>query len=231
VNQVGWALIVAAGCGGSAAGSATPAPTWPDASACGTIPSSELSGLVNPATGSLSGPDLGAVICPNGASAYIEPTPAGMAPYYFDLTWTTGASAAPDFAFQRPAAAFAGELDAFLGMSAPAPGTYAGPGGPGVQWVTFTFYLPAPSSVHCESEGPLGCSAGCGRVCPAYGCGAIPCVPAAPSVNYSAPSWTLTLTSVTQEADSGLSTPHGTLTATMVEDDAGANAADLSVTF
>jgi hypothetical protein len=216
------ALSVVTACGGSGHENGSVAPTWPDARACSVLPD-----VNDPAMGGISGSDLSATICPNGAFAYIrsiDRPSAGTAPFYLTISGMS-------VAFQRPPGAFGGEVQGFIALSVPVAGTYTGPSGPDLEWVAFTYYLPPPASVHCEPVGPIECSPGCGRVCPVSGCGSYPCVPKTPSINYSASAWTLTLTSVANEGDSGLSTPHGSLTATMVEQDSDAGTADLSVTF
>ena len=96
-----------------------------------------------------------------------------------------------------------------------------------------------PPGVDCDGGVPPTCPPGCATACSSAGC--LPCTPSAPSVSYNAQassdclgdpqtvmgSWTVNLTSVVPSGDAGIFPmyyiPHGTLTATMVTDDGGAD--------
>jgi len=224
-----------------------------EVAACVTItPSDGLQTLASPASGTVTGNGLDALLCPGGAVAFIECGGSGdgiATPclFFFSLTLTGAAS----FQFLAPTDASSGDVTATLGMGSASPGSYSSPAGSQCGTVAFGYSLPVPPGVDCEGGAAPDCPPGCGNwVCPATfspnGCS--PCLPLAPSVSYLAQgttdcegdtstavgSWTLSLTSVTEADAGGLAyyAPHGTLTATMVNaGDAGADGATLSVTF
>jgi hypothetical protein len=194
------------------------------------------------------GNGLDALLCPGGASARILPTGGGYItePFIFELDYTVAGAA--DFQFSAPAGASTGDLNVGLGIGSVSPGSYSGPVGGECGWLFFSYNLPVPPGLDCEAGAPPDCPPGCGTSCtddiPGF---CFPCKPEAPGVGYSAAgttdcigdtstavgSWTLSLTSVTEADDAGSEyTPHGTLTATMVNDgDAGPDTATMSVTF
>jgi hypothetical protein len=247
--------------GGSSSGSATSSGGNPfagldaawDGGACAAIPGSDLRAHASPAYGTVTGTGLDALLCPGGAGAVILSAGASYdtAPFIFELDYTLAGGAA-DFLFEAPADASNGELSVLLGISSTSPGSYSSPAGSECGTMAFTYYLPVPPGLDCEAGAPPDCPPGCGTICDnIIGGGCEPCRPQPPGVSYSAQgnadcigdtltalgSWTLSLTSVT-EADGGTAggltyyTPHGTLTATMVNaGDAGADTATLSASF
>ncbi|HEY6477567.1 MAG TPA: hypothetical protein VI456_13380, partial [Polyangia bacterium] len=141
-----------------------------------------------------------------------------------------------------------GEVDVDIGISAAAPGTYS-------QDVTcgsaeLVAYLPAPDPSICATDADsLNCPDGCQSTGQNQ-----PCTPTPPMVIYAAlaasdcrgdsttavGSWTVTLTSLTAEPDAGTGTlgsaiykAHGTLTATLADQqpDGGAAGITLTLTF
>jgi hypothetical protein len=228
-------------------------PDNPDASGCASIPSSDLPAFTSPATGSIVGAGLSAVVCPGGAFARVESAGAAYdtMPYFLTVDYTVGSTSVDtDFDFQSPTGANSGELDLFVGLSSPSPGMYTSPAGADCGFGAFTYYLPVPSSVDCDGGTDTTCPAGCGRICPAFGCAGIPCEAEPPSISYglagstncigdSQPTqgaWTVTLTSVTA-SDAGTSagltyyTPHGTFAATLLAGDGGTDTVQVSATF
>ena len=225
-----------------------------DAGDCPAIPSSDLPSASAPANGTVSGPDLSAVLCPGGASARILSAGASYdtEPYIFELDYTVGtATEVQPFTFASPAGANDGELSVLLGLPSAGPGEYDSSSGQ-CGSLAFTYYLPVPPTVDCDAGQPPACPLGCSTLCSGFGC--LPCSPQPPAVSYTAEgaadciggaqaaigSWHLSLTSVTAAAaDAGPSDgdarnylPHGTFTATMPADgDAGAGSAALSVSF
>jgi hypothetical protein len=201
------------------------------------------------ASGTVVGGDLNAVLCPGGASAYVESAGAryDTVPYFMMIEWTLGSGIA-DFDFQSPAGASNGELSVMVGLNSAGPGEYSSPGGQDCGSLAFTYFLPVPPGVNCGTDTGPNCPPGCGSACSGFGC--TPCTPQQPSVSYTAKgptdcmgnsqtaigSWQLSLTSVvpgTSGTGSGLSyfTPHGTFTAAMVASDGGSDTATLSVSF
>jgi hypothetical protein len=225
----------------------------PDASGCAPVPASTLPSGASPATGTIDGPNLHAVVCPGGVWARVESAGAlyDTAPYFLILGYAIGENmAAPvDFDFSSPVGANSGELDLMTGLSAPSPGVYTSPSGQDCGGSAFTYYLPLPPGIDCDGGTDVSCPNGCGRACPVSGCQGIPCEPQPPSLSFvgagstdcigdmQAPqgTWTLNLTSVTPASGSGSSleyyTPHGTLQASLPADDAGTGAADLAISF
>jgi hypothetical protein len=222
-------------------------------SACPPIPTSDLRAHASPASGTVTGNGLDALLCPGGAGAVILSAGASYdtAPFIFELNYTVAASAA-DFQFQTPAGADDGELSVLLGIASAAPGIYSSPTGNECGTMALTYYLPVPPGTDCEAGAPPNCPPGCGTICDnIVGGGCEPCEPQPPSVGYSATgsgdcigdtltplgSWMLSLTSLAED-DAGTTggvtyyAPHGTLIATMVSGgDAGAGSVTLSASF
>jgi hypothetical protein len=222
----------------------------PDASGCMPIPISDLLVSASAASGTIVGGDLNAVLCPGGASAYIESAGAryDTVPYFLLINWTLGSSTSADFDFLSPAGASNGELSLMVGLSSASPGDYSSPTGQDCGSMAFTYYLPVPPGVNCDGGSGMSCPAGCSTVCAGSYC--MPCTPQQPSVSYTAQgttdcmgnsqapigSWQFSLTSVTPGdagTGSGLTyfTPHGSFTAAMMADDGSSGTATLSVTF
>jgi hypothetical protein len=200
------------------------------------------------ASGSFSGALTGAV-CAGGTFAYVQSTPAddGGAPLVELLIATLGAGdPAARIRFQEGAELTDGELAVDIGISAAATGTY-------VQDVTcgsaeLFANLPGPDPSICATDaGGFDCPDGCQSTGPDQ-----PCTPIPPQVVYAAlsasdchgdsttpaGSWTVTLTSVTAEPDAGTGTlgsliyrVHGTLTATLADQDPDGGAAGLSLSL
>ncbi len=224
---------------------------------CSAIPSSDVPSYASLVGGTLTGTGVSAALCPGGAFARVESAGArsDTAPYFLALDYTvqTG-SAGPvtDFAFQQPTGANHGEIDLYLGLTAPAPGSYGSAGGQECGTLALTYYLPVPPGVDCDGGSPPDCPPGCGTFCDnIVGGGCEPCYPQPPAISYVANgssdciggsltplgSWDLSLTSVAAtDTDGGGTTtyftPHGTLTATLVNaGDAGAESVTLSTCF
>jgi hypothetical protein len=219
-------------------------------SGCVAIPTSALHVSASAASGTVLGNNLNAVLCPGGASAYVESAGAryDTVPYFLLIEWTLGTGAAVDFDFLTPAAANNGELSVMVGLNSASTGSYSSPSGQDCGSLAFTYYLPVPVGVDCAGRSGPNCPPGCGAACSGFGCMA--CSPQAPSVSYTAQgptdcmgnsqtpvgSWQLSLTSVDPGeggTGSGLSyfTPHGSFVATMVAADGSSDTATLSVTF
>ncbi len=239
--------------GGISAGSSGSV-AW-DGGACAPIPTSDLRAHASPASGTVTGDGIDALLCPGGAGAVILSAGASYdtTPFIFELNYTV-AGGAGDFQFASPAGANHGELSVLLGLASAAPGISSSPSGGECGTMAFTYYLPVPPGTDCEAGVPPNCPSGCSTICdniagPGGSCE--PCEPEPPSVGYSAigsgdcigdaltplGSWMLSLTSLTED-DAGTAggvtyfTPHGTLTATMVGDgDAGASSITLSASF
>jgi len=174
----------------------------PDASTGTTVDAGGCSPIVNPqlangspATGTIVGTTMSAVLCPGGAMARIESAGASYdtSPFFLMLNYTveettlaqsyadaggdadtvvvvTNQPASPtsaDFYFQSPAGANNGELIAMLGLPSAGTGAYSSPGGQECGSISFTYYLPVPSWVNCDAGAPAP-----GSGCPA-GCGQI----------------------------------------------------------
>jgi hypothetical protein len=217
---------------------------------CVAIPSSALHVSASAASGTVIGNNLNALLCPGGASAYVESAGAryDTVPYFLLIEWTLGAGPANDFDFRSPAGANNGELSVMVGLNSAGPGSYTSPAGQECGSLAFTYYLPVPAGVDCAGRSGPNCPPGCGAVCSSLACTA--CTAQAPSVSYTAQgatdcmgnsqtpigSWRLSLTSVAPGATgtgSSLSyfTPHGSFDATMMAADGSADTATLSVTF
>ena len=226
----------------------------PDASGCPSVPLADLPSGASPATGTIDGPNLHAVVCPGGVWARVESAGAryDTAPYFLILGYAIGVNAAApvDFEFSSPTGANSGELDLMAGLSAPSPGVYTSPSGQDCGGSAFTYYLPEPPGIDCDGGTDVSCPNGCGRACPVSGCQGIPCEPQPPSLSFvgagtsdcigdtQAPqgTWTVNLTSVTPAvagSGTGLTyyTPHGTLQASLLADDAGTGTAELAISF
>ena len=216
---------------------------------CVAIPTSDLQVSASAASGTVVGGNLNALLCPGGASAYVESAGAryDTVPYFMLIEWTLG-SGIEDFDFQSPAGASNGELAVMVGLNSVGPGTYSSPGGQDCGSLAFTYYLPVPAGVNCGTGTGPNCPPGCTSACSGFGC--TTCTAQQPSVGYTAQgttdcmgnaqtaigSWQLSLTSVAlgdTGTRSGLSyfTPHGTFTATMVAADGSSDTATLTATF
>ncbi len=221
----------------------------PGSQGCVAIPTSDLHVSASTASGTVVGGNLSALLCPGGASAYVESAGAryDTVPYFMMIEWTLGAGIA-DFYFQSPAGASNGELSVMVGLNSVGPGEYSSPAGQDCGSLAFTYYLPVPAGLNCGTGTGPNCPPGCTSACSGFGCTA--CTAQQPSVSYTAQgttdcignaqtaigSWQLSLTSVAPGdagTSSGLSyfTPHGTFTATMVAADGSSDTATLTVTF
>jgi hypothetical protein len=222
----------------------------PDAAGCLPILSSDLHVSASPGSGTITGGNLTAVLCPGGASVYVESAGAryDTMPYFLMIEYTLDSTPAADFDFQSPPGATNGELSVMVGLNSASSGDYNSPAGQDCGALVFTYYLPVPAGVSCEGGTGPDCPPGCGAVCSGFGCS--PCTPQPPSVSYMAQSstdcmgnsqtpigsWQLSLASVTAGdagTGSGLTyfTPHGSFTATLVATDGSAASVTLSVTF
>jgi hypothetical protein len=202
------------------------------------------------ATGTFSGPLAGSV-CKGGAFAHLESKPAddGGAPTvtFFIYSAVAGAEAG-SLRFQSPANATSGLLDVEIGLPSASTGTYAQAQGCGN--TVLGVYLPAPDPSICATDADtFNCPDGCELT----GSLTQPCSPILPLQTYAAlgaddcfgdattpaGSWTLILTSLTVDPE-GLDSSgilnyaaHGTLSATLVDQDpdAGDASVSLSLTF
>jgi hypothetical protein len=203
-----------------------------------------------PASGTFSGP-LAGTVCTGGAYAHVESVPAadGGAPTVKFLIGSAVAGAeAGSIRFQSPSNATSGYFDIEVGLPSASPGTYAQAQSCGGG--ALTAYLPAPDPSICATDGDtFNCPDGCELT----GSLTAGCTPIPPSLNYAtvgaddcagdatapAGSWTLTLTSLTADPTGPNSSgvlayaPHGTLTATLVDEDpdAGTAGVTLSLSF
>jgi hypothetical protein len=243
---------------GSSSGGPACAPGGASPAGCSPIPSSDIPSYGSLVSGTLTGTGVSAALCPGGAFARVESAGAryDTAPYFLDLDFTVetgGSGPVTDFAFQQPTGANDGEIDVFLGLPAPAPGSYGSASGQECGSLALTYYLPIPPGVDCDAGAPPNCPPGCGTICDnIVGGGCEPCTPQPPSVSYVANgpsdciggsltplgSWDVSLTSVaathTDASEGNITyfTPHGTLTATLVNaGDAGADSVTLSTCF
>ncbi len=221
-----------------------------DGGACTDNGSQQTDPNMSAASGTFSGAVAGAV-CAGGTFAHVQSTPAedGGAPEVELLIAAVGAGdPAARIRFQDGANVTGGELQVDIGISAAATGTYT-------QDVTcgsaeLVANLPAPDPSICAADaGGFNCPDGCASFGPDQ-----PCTPIAPQVIYAAlaasdcqgdsttptGTWTVTLTSLTAEPDAGTGTlgsliykAHGTLTATLADQDpdGGAAGVSLSLTF
>jgi hypothetical protein len=221
-----------------------------DGGTCTDNSSQQTDPNMSAASGNFSGALAGAV-CTGGTFAYVQSTPAddGGAPEVELLIAAVGAGdPAARIRFQDGANVTAGEMDVDIGISAATPGTYT-------QDVTcgsaeLVADLPAPDPSICATDaGDFNCPDGCESTGQNQ-----PCMPIAPQIIYAAlaasdcrgypstamGSWTVTLTSLTAEPDAGtgrlgsiIYKAHGTLTATLVDQqtDGGDASVSLSLTF
>jgi hypothetical protein len=192
--------------------------------------------------GTFSSPDLEAVICRNGAFAYLEPLGSSSLPNQF-LMVVDGSfygGAASPFQVQKPANASSGQLGVNVQLGGASPGVYRNGDTCGQMSISVT--PPIPSSVNCASDaaGSSVCPPGCVLTGPIGG--NLVCMPLTQQISYQANtasdcmggsvvaegSWTLTLTSVaapTSVVDSR-SAIHGTLSAKLLGGTADAGLAE-----
>jgi hypothetical protein len=212
-----------------------------DGGACIDNASQQTDPNMTAASGTFSGALAGSV-CTGGTFAHVQSTPAsdGGAPEVQLLIASVGAGdAAERIRFQAGANVTAGQLIIDVGLSAATPGTYTQDGSCGS--VVLLGDLPAPDPSICATDAEVfGCPNGCESTGPDQ-----PCTPSPPQAIYAAVaasdchgypttgggSWTVTLTSLTAEPDAGTGTlgslnykAHGTLTATLADQDADAGA-------
>ena len=250
------------GAGGSQVGGDTSQPmpddagTASDAGTAGNVcaTNSCLADYQSFASGSFVGSDLDGVICSGGAFAYLERTQAStyVGSQLLVIIDSSLGNPADNFRFKTPANATGGMLTIMAGVSSTSPGTYVSSQGQSCGGLAFCVYLPLPASVRCPDATGACPSPYCAMLGPMMG---LTCQPVPPEVCYEAQaasdclpgsqtpmgSWTLTLTSVTPYSTDAGSTGtsdyivHGTLTATMIEDqsavDAGVVSASLSLSF
>jgi hypothetical protein len=212
---------------------------------CG--PSAGLAGYATAASGTVVGPGVSAALC--GAEAYLFQSRYSMpsGDYLFYLDSTTSSS----IELQSPAGASDALLTGMMQVSTPAPGVYRSSDATSCGFLSFSYALPVPAGVDCgdNTVGP-DCPPGCGSACSGLGCE--PCTPQQPEVDYGASaasdclgdtqpvagSWTVTLTSVVPyEDDAGANengphyTTHGTVTATLPDEEGGTDTVTLTMGF
>jgi hypothetical protein len=209
---------------------------------CGP-PDGPLGAYASAASGTIIGSSVDASIC--GASAFLYASPYAGA-YLF---WIDSSSAA-SFAQESPAQASDQILTGYMRVSAPTPGVYTSSDSQACGFLTFTYFLPIPAGVDCGySTGP-SCPPGCALPPTPIGSTAW-CAPAQPEIDYGASaatdclgdtetvagSWTVRLTSVVAYAgdagnENGLHfTTHGTITATLPDEEARVDSVTLTMGF
>ena len=204
--------------------------------ACAPIPSSDLPAAASPATGTITGSDLQVSFCPGGVFARVVGSAVGPPPYSFHLDYAIGTSAVTPIDVQSPAGAADGILQATIGLAAAAPGEYSSNDPQGIALISFMYDVPLPC-FRCDGPSVVrslaDCPPGCSTVCSHTGCE--PCQPNWPQISYSASSWQLVLTSVTQADDAGTGlayfTPHGIFTVSLVRDDGKGPGATVTASF
>ncbi|HEY1695886.1 MAG TPA: hypothetical protein VGG39_27150 [Polyangiaceae bacterium] len=205
-------------------------------------------GAENPASGTVSGPDVACTFCNAGASVFVESYATFPTMTYLDLQDGT-------FVFTSPTTASDARVSGIVQIAAAAPGTYTSSDPTNCGSVSLSYVLPVPPGVDCGDGSILGptCPPGCGSACSGFGCS--PCAPNPPEGFYLAQggatcfeetepavgSWSITLTSVEPYAgDAGLAqgrvnyVAHGSLTAQLVGGDApdgGDSPATLTLAF
>lgn len=202
----------------------------------------------SPASGTVSGPDVGCTVCNVAAHVFVQSYATYPTTAYLELS--QGA-----FQFTEPKAALDASITGIVEIAAAAPGTYTSSDASNCGNLLFSYQLPVPPGVDCGDgtitgpNCPPGCSIG---GCSGFGCG--PCVPLQPEGLYVAQgggtcldmteqasgSWMVTLTSVEPyTGDAGMSqgrmlyAAHGSLTAHLLggEGDAGNEPAIMTLAF
>jgi hypothetical protein len=228
--------------GTTATGTTTTA-TVPIGVDCGA-PSGSVQPYDSEASGTVLGSAVHADICNAPAHLYLSPYTMPPDRVLLFLNSTTSSS----ITLESPPGAADPILQGMISVSSPSPGVYRSSDGTACGSLGFSFDLPVPPGVDCDGGVPPNCPPGCSTVCSGFGCD--PCTPAPPQVYYGAQassdclgsttavqgSWTLTLTStekITGDAASWQTyyLPHGSLTATLVGVDGGADTATLAVGF
>ncbi|HLK91180.1 MAG TPA: hypothetical protein VKZ18_14880 [Polyangia bacterium] len=249
-GATGAGSTVGTGTGGGAPGDAGTADALPpfDGGTCTDNGGGNTDPNMIATSGAFSGALAGAV-CTGGAYAHVESVPAadGGAPSFkFFIGSAVAGAEAGSIRFQTPANATSGRLDIEVGIPSATPGTYALAATCGS--AALTAYLPAGDPSICATDADtFDCPDGCELT------GSIPqtCTPIPPQRTYAAlaaddcfgdatpaaGSWTLTLTSLTADPkgvdSSGVLNyaPHGTLTATLVDEDPDAGTAGVSLSL
>jgi mucin-2 len=210
---------------------------------CGA-PSGSVQPYDSEASGTVVGSAVHADICNALAHLYVSPytTPPDRVLLFLNSTMSSSIT------LDNPPGATTPILQGMISVSSASPGVYRSSDGTACGDLGFSFYLPVPPGVDCDGGAPPSCPPGCSTVCSGFGCD--PCTPAAPEVFYGARassdclgnttavqgSWTLTLTSTEKIVGDAASwqtyyLPHGSLTATLVGVDGGADMPTLSVGF
>jgi hypothetical protein len=236
----GAALV--AGCGSRSLGGVTGGSCTDD----GGLPVDSGLSAFGITGGTFISPDIDAIICKNGAFAYLEPTAgygSSSGQFVLIIDSTFYGAQTDGVQFQKPVDAVSGELTAFVEIAGANPGRYTN--GVTCGDLAISALLPIPPSVNCEADAGTGsaCPPGCALEGPILG---LSCMPFTPEIDYQANtasdclgdtatpqgSWTLTLTSVVP-GDNDRSVVHGTLSAQLLggRGDAGVVAGSLSIEF
>jgi hypothetical protein len=205
------------------------------AGGCTSNASGELPADARFATGGITGSTLRVEFCPGGLFASVRRA-VYTTPYFFELS-TAIASTTPvtAFDFEDPVGGADGILQVLVDLASTDPGVYSSQGEPG-QIVSFSYDVPHPC-FDCGPDVPVSspgdCRPGCSTVCAHSGC--LPCRPKWPTTTYDARTWELVLNAAPPDEDAGTGsagiTPHGTFTATLVDDSDTSKEASLTASF
>jgi hypothetical protein len=185
----------------------------------GCVSSTEPEPYVSGATGTVTGSSAEASVC--DASTYLFPTSSGQYALFLDSS-TVGT-----ITFQSPAGAHEGLLTGTLWVGSPSPGAHASSDSASCGSLSFSYLLTVPPGFACEGGSGAECA-----VEGDYGASApSDCTGGTQTV---AGSWTVTLTSVVPLAGDGGSSyfvTHGTVTATLADEQGGTDTETLTLQF
>jgi hypothetical protein len=194
----------------------------------------------SPAHGTFAGPNVDILVCDGGVHGYLFVPTGSTSPYIesFDDNLTVASSAR--FSIRQPQNVESVDFLALFGVSSLNPGTYTSAQTCGSVGLCLSF--PIPAGLDCSTDAGFDCPPGCQLVGPSF---ALTCMPVQPTTCYIAQgssdcvfdtqppmgAWQLTLTSIALFSKATGYVTHGSLTATMVNDQDATDTFSLSLEF